>query len=105
MIFTECTECGRSLAMGLVRSIAGTDRYAPLACDDCGTRVVVEQTRMDGRTYGEEHFVESVLPEKGVERIDVPDMDEGMYVYADPEEIHVTPPGQRDTDNSKENDQ
>lgn len=87
MIFTECTECGQPLTMVLMESIAGTDRYAPLECDECGTRVVVEQTRMGGRTYGEEYFLENILPEGEIERIDAPGTGDEIYVYADPAEV------------------
>lgn len=84
-IITECLDCDRPLFTSL--GITGT--FAPVECEDCGARIVVEQTRMDGHTYREEEFVEDVLPDSGLERIEA--NADGVYLYGDPEQVTPKP--------------
>ena len=84
-IITECLDCDRPLFASL--GIAGT--FEPVECEDCGTRLVVENTRMGGSTYREDEFIEDVLPDTDLERIDA--NADGVYVYGDPEQVTPKP--------------
>lgn len=80
-ILTECTNCDQPMFVGM-----GPGRFAPIECDECGFRSVIEMTRMPGgTTYPEGEFVKDVLPGlDGVERIDHPTED--VYIYGNPEQ-------------------
>lgn len=70
--------------ISLARGLTGT--WTPHDCDNCGETMVIEQTRMGGKTYTEADFVADVLPGlDGIERVDHPSGE--AHIYADPERI------------------
>ena len=82
-IVTECPHCDRPVMVA-----PGPGAFAPLDCEDCGGRMVIEMTRVGGTTYSEDVFVADVLPKRdGIERIDHPTAD--AYVYGDPDRVGI----------------
>jgi len=67
--------------------VPGPGRFAPHDCEDCGETMVIEMSRMSGTTYSEDHFVDEVLPDLDIERIDHPSGE--VHVYAKPENIGI----------------
>lgn len=83
-IITECPTCDEPEMVFLSRGLIGT--WTPHNCENCGETMVIEQTRMDGKTYDEDDFVTDVLPDiDGIECVDHPSGE--AHIYADPDRI------------------
>lgn len=83
-IITECPTCDEPTLTSLNNSVLGA--WIPHNCSNCGTTMVVEQTRMAGVTIDEDEFITDELPNLDtIERVDHPTED--SYIYADPERI------------------